>query len=738
MKFRTTLVLLVILATVVAFIAFYESKRPGTDEVEDKAADVFDIRTEDVTRLSVITGSTEISLQKGDREWFLLEPVAWRADTSTVDRILSDLEFLRSDGRLSPTDDKKMDLQAYGLDAPEMSISFRERGREHMLTIGSRKGIDGKQYARIDETGEVLLLAPKALAAAKVPQSNFRDKTVLEFGTDKVSRLEIERRIGNLVCELEGDQWYVTEPTRVRASKVQVESLVNQIAALKVKDWIDDSPENLAEYGLSSPEVVARLDVGEDAKPSLLLGGVVPDDPEKRYAKIATADLVFTVRENIAPELQKPYSEIRDRDLVRLNTDRLRAISIVTDSYVISLASAGTLENRHWGLDSPVEIAADSDGVRNYVDRLNRLDIKDFVSDSEDEDLSAYGFSDGRPKLLFEPLDVEGAGEPLEVLIGRRDGDGQMVYVKRSDEPSVYAIESTQLPRILPSYLTFRTKKLLGFSSVNVEKLTLRRDDGEYVCEKESVSKWRLREPFNVSANAANVRTILNNLAGLKAERFISDSPGDWAQYGLSPPALTVTAEFKSDAGEEDADTNPPEPVELAIGSQFDGEPLYFASLKGNPLLFLIPQSLVDKLQADLVERVVVDFLTSEILDLTITYPDENLEILIKKDGTRWRMVEPEESEVEASKLSVVTSALSRLKCVNFVEEIDPKPETLGLDSPVVQIVVNLGSKRITLKLGAQTPDGDYYAEASSTSLPFTVAGEVARSLVKRPSDLRK
>jgi len=737
MKFRTTLILMVVLAAVIAFIAFYESERPGTDEAKRKATEVFHFRSEDVTSLSVITGSTEISVRKtGDREWALEKPVAWRADTGTIDRILSELEFLRCDSRLTVPEGETVDLESYGLDSPEISISFSERGREYRLALSSRRGIDGKVYAQAGETGEVLLLAPSAMSPAKVSPNEFRDKTVLEFDTDKAFRLEIERKAGNLFCELDGEQWYITEPSRFRAGKVQVESLINQLAALKVKDWIDDAPEDLSKYGLDSPAVVAKLDVGREEKPALLLGTTVPDDSEKRYAKIANSSLVFTVRDTIAPELEKPYSEIRDHTLIHVRPDQLSGISISTDSSVISLRSEGAAENRYWGLKDPVDIQADSDEVRDYVDRLSRLEVDAFVSDSE-ENLTTYGLVEAGSGLSLEFREGEEQEKRIEVFIGKEAPEGDLVYAKRSDEPSVYSIGASSLSWLFPSYLKFRTKKLLSFRSADAARLTLHRDDGTYVCESEGVSKWRLRKPFEISTNAANVRTIVNNLAGLKAERFISDSQIDWGQYGLLEPELTVVVEFKDEAAGEGQE-RAREPVELRIGSQFEEEDLHYARLADKPLLFLVSQGLVDKLRADVIDRVVVDFLTSEILDLRIAYPSEGLKIVIEKQGTKWKMLEPEKADVDIVKLAGVTSKLSRLKCKMFLEELETEPEGLGLDTPVYQVVVNLGSKKITLKLGAQTPEGDYYADASSISLPFVLSKNVAQSLMKKPSDLRK
>jgi len=734
MKFRTTLVLFAILGAVIAFIAFYESKRPGTDEAKEKATEVFDFRSENVTSLSIVTGSTEIAVRKaGDRGWLLEKPVAWRADTSTVDRILSELEFLRSDGRLTVPGGETVDLGSYGLDSPEMSIGFSERGRDHTLALSPDRGIRGKVYAQIDGTDEVVLLSPKAISAAKAPEKDFRDKTALEFETDTVSRVEIERGDGKLFCELEGDQWYITEPHRLRAARVQVESLINQLAALKVKDWIDDLPDDLSKYGLGSPAVVVRLDSGDEDAPTLLLGATVPDDSEKRYAMTAGSGLVFTVRESIGPELEKPHSEIRDRSLIHVTPDQLANLSISTDSSVISLNTRGTPETPYWQLNSPIEISADDGSVRKYVERLGRLEIEDFVSDSADEELGAYGFEEKGPRLQLTFREEVGREAPIEVLFGRKSEDGKKSYVKRSDESSVYSIDANDLSWLFPSYLTFRTKQLLSFPSIDAERLTLHRNDGAYVCEKESASKWRLREPFETSANASNVRTILNNLANLKAERFISDPPGDWGEYGLAAPGLTVLVEF-----EEPREGEVRDPVELRIGSRFEEEDLRFARLADKPLLFLVSRELVDKLEADVIDRVVMDFLTSEILELTLSYPGEDLEVLIKKQGNKWLMLKPEESEVDTARLSSITSNLSRLKCKRFLEEIKTRPSDLGLATPVYSVVVNLGSKNITLKLGAQTPEGDYYADASTISLPFVLSGDVVRSLMKRPLDLRK
>jgi len=74
-KLRTTIILVVVLAAVIAYVAFYEPKMPTTEEVAEKSKQVFDLRSEDVTSLSILTGSTEIAMRKtGDRQWILESP----------------------------------------------------------------------------------------------------------------------------------------------------------------------------------------------------------------------------------------------------------------------------------------------------------------------------------------------------------------------------------------------------------------------------------------------------------------------------------------------------------------------------------------------------------------------------------------------------------------------------------------------------------------------------------------
>ena len=126
MSYRTTLILLIIVLIIGAYYFFYERGRPSTEELEKKAERIFDFVTDDVTALRITRdateaagGAAEIFLVKTGDRWHLEKPLSYKASSSEVDQILSQLETLEYDRTVEGGDPSQL-----GLENPRLRVTL--------------------------------------------------------------------------------------------------------------------------------------------------------------------------------------------------------------------------------------------------------------------------------------------------------------------------------------------------------------------------------------------------------------------------------------------------------------------------------------------------------------------------------------------------------------------------------------------------------------------------------------
>ena len=97
MKLKTTLVLFIVVAALAAFIKYYESKRPGTDEAARQAGNVLNFDRDTLDGIIIQNGEDKTELRRSDSKWRVESPIKDQADNAAVSTLISDLEIWRKD-----------------------------------------------------------------------------------------------------------------------------------------------------------------------------------------------------------------------------------------------------------------------------------------------------------------------------------------------------------------------------------------------------------------------------------------------------------------------------------------------------------------------------------------------------------------------------------------------------------------------------------------------------------------
>jgi hypothetical protein len=146
MSFRTTAILLAILAVLGAGVYFLEYRPNPEPSGLDPKLEIWKFDDKTIQRVAIRWGDTEqIMERRPDGLWYL-EPQNAQADYWRISGTLVRLANLRASRRVT---DNPRDLATYGLDAPRGSLTLRTPdGRDHTLLIGEKGPTDAGSYAK--------------------------------------------------------------------------------------------------------------------------------------------------------------------------------------------------------------------------------------------------------------------------------------------------------------------------------------------------------------------------------------------------------------------------------------------------------------------------------------------------------------------------------------------------------------------------------------------------------------
>ena len=278
---------------------------------EEESKKVFAVTEGEIKDLALIKGPEEIQLAKQDKEWDLTKPLKTRADQQIVTTMLSTLARLKKERDLGTLED----LKPFGLDKPAFTVTFTAAGKPHQLIVGAKAPGGRSYYAFRDQERRVLLISAADKESLDRPLIALRDKTLLAFKEDQVKALKF--RVDHQQVEFSRTgprswRWLGHEGAAVRTDRV--EALLRQLQFARARDFVAESPDNLAAYGLAprpQGEVTVEL---EKTAALLYLGSKAKDGV---YARQGTSGPVLLVDADLPGRLAKVAGTLEDRRLWR-------------------------------------------------------------------------------------------------------------------------------------------------------------------------------------------------------------------------------------------------------------------------------------------------------------------------------------------------------------------------------------------------------------------------------------
>ncbi|MEY2565219.1 MAG: hypothetical protein QOH88_3412 [Verrucomicrobiota bacterium] len=540
MKTRTTLLLFAALVGLGLYIKFYESKGPNTVEAKRLAGNVVNFERAKLEGIVIQNGDDKIELRRHDRKWRLEAPFKDQADATAIERFLSDLDgwqkFDTIPAEVIAKDKSRLD--EFGLSKAKLRVKLIGPDAPPEIIFGGDAALEGRMYVRVANSDDVFIAAQSVRNDISIKPEDFRDKKLTELATGQIMRALLKTAAGEMELAKRGEHWEIVKPLRARGDDQKIADLLAQITTARIEQFVAEDRGDLRPYGLAEPRGSITLFSDGDTQGQMLqIGGVPEKAKEQVYVRFTARNAVYTLPKKIEEILGLKPTDLRDKHLVRLDTD-------ILDRITIEAAGKGKTvlarKEETWAIASRNNQAANAGEVKRLLDQLQAEQVTKFVEDVA-SDLPKYGLDKPQLQITFSSFASENtaetvAGEHPFATIAFGKVDGENVYARLGDEPFIVAVRRAFLDQIFADPIQWQELAIFRFKPDEVHKLTVQ-TDRESALVRNANKEWTWVKGSD-PIDQVNVQSLLNTLTVLRAVRWAGAT---LPAHAFDKPQLTIS-----------------------------------------------------------------------------------------------------------------------------------------------------------------------------------------------------
>jgi hypothetical protein len=315
-------------------------------------------------------------------------------------------------------EDKATDLASFGLKAPSTEVDITtKKGAVKKLRIGDDVPANGGTYAALDGDPRVFTIASYTKTSLEKSLNDLRDKRLLTFDQDKLSRVELIAKKQDIEFGRDKDQWQIVKPKPLRADGLQVEELIRKLKDAKMDLTVSEEDAKKAASTFNTGTVVATVKMTDPSGTQQLEVRKVKDD---YYAKSSAVDGAHKVTADLATGLDKGVDDFRNKKLFDFGFNDPTKIEMHDNGKSYAFEKKG----EDWFANGK---KLDSTSVQSFVDKLRDLAASKFL------DSALFG----SPSMNITVTSSEGK-RVEKVLISK----GSEYIAQRENEPALYGLDA--------------------------------------------------------------------------------------------------------------------------------------------------------------------------------------------------------------------------------------------------------------------------------------------------------
>ncbi|HUW25140.1 MAG TPA: DUF4340 domain-containing protein [Gallionella sp.] len=313
---KKTLFWFIVLITLSGVFFFYDQKEEEVKQLKEEQLKLLPTAVNEVSEfwINYIKENRQIKVVRDQDGWRVVEPLNLKGDTKTIEKLLTNVITARKDAVLFEKVEQPK-LEELGLDDPQIEMGLKYENLETVIVFGERGPTNNVAYAMFKGRPEIYRVHSDLKKEVSVDTYALRDKVILDFDPVKMRRFEIVKKdMPRVVVEQNESKWNMLEPTAEMASMAKVLELLYAIKNGEIKAFADESPTDLAQYGLSSPMLQLNIYLEKIEKPLILMIGNKDRAKRAYFAKVNRMDTVFDVEEELVNNILLSMNNLAEED----------------------------------------------------------------------------------------------------------------------------------------------------------------------------------------------------------------------------------------------------------------------------------------------------------------------------------------------------------------------------------------------------------------------------------------
>jgi Domain of unknown function (DUF4340) len=386
--------------------------------VTPAATKILDVPPDQIQSLRIEkAGSEAIELKRTADRWSITAPKALPADQDAVSSVISTFASLNADKLL---EEKAANLDQFGLAKPALSMAATKKdGKTLKLLVGDETPTNSGSYAELAGDPRVFIVASYNKSSLDKGVNDLRDKRLLRFDSEKLSRVELTAKKATIEFGRNKDQWQILKPQPLRADQSAVEDLVRSLHDTKMEpSAMEDEKKDLSAYNSGTPVATAKV---TDLSGTQEIQ--VRKNKDDYYAKSSAVAGAYKVLSSLSPSMDKSLDDFRNKKL-----------------FDFGYADPEKIEIHDGGKRTFLTRSA-SDWWSNGV-KMDEGNVSNLLADIRG--LTAIKFSDrGFTTPALELTVTSDEGKRVEKVLIAKNGDNYLA--KRETEPALYELSSSAI-----------------------------------------------------------------------------------------------------------------------------------------------------------------------------------------------------------------------------------------------------------------------------------------------------
>jgi hypothetical protein len=421
MKPKGLLVAVVLLAVLGGAI-WYSNKKQAQKEkapAADTSTKIVSIPDDQIADIEIERpgGETVELKREAPTRYVLTQPKPLPADVDAASSLITTVASINADKTI---EDKATDLSAYGLANPSLSVRITKKdGKSVDLLVGDDTPNNSGTYAKVASDPHVYTIATFVKTSLDKKADDLRDKHLLSFDTDKLTRVELKAKGGSVEFGKNGqNEWQIVQPNPMRADTSQVDTLIGKLKDAKMDATKTDAagkPEDLAsKFAAATPVGTATVTTASGTQTL----EVRKDKDNNYYAKSSVLEGAYKTTTDVGEALNKNPEDYRSKKLFEFGFSDPSKVDIKTASFT----------------------KAGDDWVSNNNKKMDNATVQTLIDKLRDLTASKFATADGG-EPVFEATVISNQGKRNEKVAISRKGDDY--FAQREGDPSIYQLDAS-------------------------------------------------------------------------------------------------------------------------------------------------------------------------------------------------------------------------------------------------------------------------------------------------------